>query len=435
MPLVGDLVQQGFEANRREAKGSVVGALDDFADNRREEIAPDVNAQIIEINQAIPEGGISSNKLSIIDVGKSGLSNVGDKGTDIRIWAGATFENRATAPFRVDQDGNLVATSATLSGFVVSSKGFFSGDGSDGAVDGSGNVTITGSDDTLIVKQYSSWAAGTRTLTVTPTGCIVIIKIQGNADFTNWTFNFTGKGKAGGAGGASVSGVGANGNPGVAGLAVTVNTHALQTVTGGSLGTGGTAAQGTGGAGGTVSPKEVPSLSYMQASSGLWAAPGAGGAGGGSGATNLYASGAGGAGGAGGGCLIIQVGGDVTFSSTTANCNGAAGTAGGNGTNGVGSGDGAGGGGGGGGGGGTFICLYNGTLSGSPTISVAGGAGGAAGLAGNDTSGWDGGGGGGGGSSLAATGSNGTDGTAPNGGVGGGGGAGLSLVALNTAFG
>lgn len=434
MPLVGDLVQQGFEANRREASGSSVGALDDFADNRREEIAPDVNAQIIEINQAIPEGGIGSNKLSIIDVGKAGLSNIGDKGTDIRIWAGATFENRATAPFRVDQDGNLTATSATLSGFVVNTKGFFAGDGSDGAVDGTADVTITGSNNTLIVKQYSSWAAGTHTLTVTPTGCIVIIKIQGTADFTNWTFNFTGKGNAGGAGGASVSGVAANGNPGVAGTGVTVNTHALQTVTGGSLGTGGTAAQGTGGAGGTVSPKGVGSLNYMQASSGLWAAPGAGGAGGGSGATNLNASGAGGAGGAGGGCLILQIGGALTFSSTTVNCNGAAGTAGSNGTSGAGD-DGAGGGGGGGGGGGTFICLYNSTISGSPTISVAGGTGGAAGLAGSDTSGWDGGGGGGGGASLATAGNNGTDGTAPNGGVGGNGGAGLSLVAQNTAFG
>lgn len=54
------------------------------------------------------------------------------------------------------------------------------------------NLTITGSNNTFITKNFSSWTAGStaRTCTVTPTNCIVWIKIQGNADFTNRTFNF-----------------------------------------------------------------------------------------------------------------------------------------------------------------------------------------------------------------------------------------------------
>lgn len=60
-------------------------------------------------------------------------------------------------------------------------------------VQGDSNLTITGSNNTFITKNFSSWTAGStaRTCTVTPTNCIVWIKIAGNADFTNWTFNFS----------------------------------------------------------------------------------------------------------------------------------------------------------------------------------------------------------------------------------------------------
>ena len=58
------------------------------------------------------------------------------------------------------------------------------------------------------------------------TGCIVHIKIAGDADFTNWTFNLNGKGGPGGAGGAAVAGGagGNNGNDGVDGTAPTLFT-------------------------------------------------------------------------------------------------------------------------------------------------------------------------------------------------------------------
>ena len=68
-------------------------------------------------------------------------------------------------------------------------------DGADGAIDGTTNITITGSNDTYIVKNYTSWSAGTaaRILTITPTNCLLHIKVQGDCDLTNWTFDFAGK--------------------------------------------------------------------------------------------------------------------------------------------------------------------------------------------------------------------------------------------------
>ncbi|TXH07865.1 MAG: hypothetical protein E6R04_11860, partial [Spirochaetes bacterium] len=126
----------------------------------------------------------------------------------------------------------------------------FGGNGTDGAVDGTANVTITGSNNTLITKNYSSWAAasgGAKTLTITPTNCILHIKIQGNANFTNWTFNFDGKGGQGRSGGTGCNSSACN--PGDA----TNGEDALDTliglVTGGAKG-GEQASRGGGGGGG-----------------------------------------------------------------------------------------------------------------------------------------------------------------------------------------
>lgn len=67
--------------------------------------------------------------------------------------------------------------------------------GADGAVDGTANVTVTWSNNTYIVKNYSSWSAwtATRTLTITPTNCVLHIKVSWNCDLTDWTLSFAGK--------------------------------------------------------------------------------------------------------------------------------------------------------------------------------------------------------------------------------------------------
>lgn len=62
------------------------------------------------------------------------------------------------------------------------------------------NLTITGSNNTYILKKYTSFAPWANTITITPTGCILHIKVQWNCDLTWTTFNFAWKWWAGWAG-------------------------------------------------------------------------------------------------------------------------------------------------------------------------------------------------------------------------------------------
>lgn len=48
----------------------------------------------------------------------AGITNVNGASDAIRIWAGGTYENRAAAKFRVNKNGDLFATNATLSGVL-----------------------------------------------------------------------------------------------------------------------------------------------------------------------------------------------------------------------------------------------------------------------------------------------------------------------------
>ena len=48
-----------------------------------------------------------------------GLSSTVTVGDDVRFWAGSTFDNRATAPFRVLESGIIVAESGTVGGFTL----------------------------------------------------------------------------------------------------------------------------------------------------------------------------------------------------------------------------------------------------------------------------------------------------------------------------
>ena len=54
---------------------------------------------------------------------RAGINGGGTLGTEVRFWAGQTFINRATAPFRVTQDGQLFATNANLTGTITASSG------------------------------------------------------------------------------------------------------------------------------------------------------------------------------------------------------------------------------------------------------------------------------------------------------------------------
>ena len=58
---------------------------------------------------------------------KAGITGEGTADTSVRMWAGASKENRATAPFRVTQDGKMVASNADITGKVNATSGTFKG--------------------------------------------------------------------------------------------------------------------------------------------------------------------------------------------------------------------------------------------------------------------------------------------------------------------
>lgn len=64
----------------------------------------------------------------------------------------------------------------------------FWGDWTDWAI--SWALTITWSNDTYIVKNYTTFTPWANTVTITPTNCILHIKVKGDCDLTGTTFNF-----------------------------------------------------------------------------------------------------------------------------------------------------------------------------------------------------------------------------------------------------
>ena len=57
----------------------------------------------------------------------AGMTGQGTAADSVRFWAGASFENRATAPFRVMQDGSVVMTKATVEGVIKAISGTIGG--------------------------------------------------------------------------------------------------------------------------------------------------------------------------------------------------------------------------------------------------------------------------------------------------------------------
>ncbi len=276
------------------------------------------------------------------------------------------------------------------------------GDGSDG--DHTGALTIAGADNSIIVKNFINFTPGANTVTTSAQNSYIYIKVQGDADLTGSTLNFSGKGALGGVGGNGAStGSFTPAQPGVVGSPVR---HMMNL---GGGGTGGAIAKAIVNGQATSPTFQSTIEDFIKANRSLNVYTGAGGGGAaGGGADGGFGSstgGGGGRGGAGGGCLILEVAGNIILNGTTINVSGAVGTIGANGsavtwTT-------TGGGGGGGGAGGFGLIMYNGTLTDtSKTLTLTGGAGGIGGSAGGTGSGGGatGGGGGSGGSNPYATG-------------------------------
>jgi hypothetical protein len=264
------------------------------------------------------------------------------------------------------------STTKLVSPYMAGVLAGWGGTGADGAVDGSADITLAGSNDTVVEKDYTSWAAGgvARACTITPTGCITRIRIAGDANFTNWTFNFDAKGTAGG---ASITGTAGAGRPGATSLmgstggqggAFTAGVGSGGAGSGASSSSNGTAGSSdtgaTGGAAG-VGVKPLVTQALARIFKGMRVDVGTGGAGG-----ALYNSTAtpSGKGGNGGGCIVFEIAGNVNFGSCTFNLRGE------NGANGTAS---SAAGGGAGGGGGTLLVVYSGAKTGTYTANVTGG--------------------------------------------------------------
>ena len=78
----------------------------------------------------IDSGIVTSGTIQVAGDNNSILAGITGNGTaasSIRFWAGASFENRATAPFRVQQDGSVVMTKATVEGVINALSGYIGG--------------------------------------------------------------------------------------------------------------------------------------------------------------------------------------------------------------------------------------------------------------------------------------------------------------------
>lgn len=81
--------------------------------------------------KTVIDGGlVTSGTIQVAGDNKSILAGMTGQGTEansIRFWAGASFENRATAPYRVMQDGSVVMTKATVEGVINAISGYIGG--------------------------------------------------------------------------------------------------------------------------------------------------------------------------------------------------------------------------------------------------------------------------------------------------------------------
>lgn len=81
--------------------------------------------------KTVIDGGlVTSGTIQVAGDNKSilaGMTGQGTAASSIRFWAGASFENRATAPYRVMQDGSVVMTKATVEGIINAKSGYIGG--------------------------------------------------------------------------------------------------------------------------------------------------------------------------------------------------------------------------------------------------------------------------------------------------------------------
>ena len=87
--------------------------------------------QLTTIPKTTIDGGIvTSGTIQVAGDQASILAGITGQGTtaeSVRFWAGASFENRTTAPYRVLQDGSVVMSKATVEGIIKAISGTIGG--------------------------------------------------------------------------------------------------------------------------------------------------------------------------------------------------------------------------------------------------------------------------------------------------------------------
>ena len=91
----------------------------------------------------------------------AGITGNGTTSSSVRMWAGASYDNRATAPFRVLQDGKVIMMNADVAGVIKATGGEFTGkvvaqSGSIGGfnINGGGLTNDFNSDSAYIIFRY-----------------------------------------------------------------------------------------------------------------------------------------------------------------------------------------------------------------------------------------------------------------------------------------
>ena len=120
----------GYDSNLRSQDVIRVGKI----------IAEDISASAVTGDKIASNTTIVGDPTDI----KAGLDGTGTATDEVRMFAGDTLANKASAPFRVTDAGALIATNATITGAVNASSGAFTGNVSTGAAFTAGNSGIDG---------------------------------------------------------------------------------------------------------------------------------------------------------------------------------------------------------------------------------------------------------------------------------------------------
>lgn len=115
----------------------------------------------------------------------AGITGNGSSAESIRFWAGASFENRASAPFRVRQDGKVYMTNVEISGDSVVRGTLYGEDG-----EFNGMIKINGG--TILLNKDGSGRLANGNMEWDKSGNITLNKVTANSGMFHGTINADG---------------------------------------------------------------------------------------------------------------------------------------------------------------------------------------------------------------------------------------------------